>query len=234
MEQNQITEQEIAHVLEVVKKIGYVNWTVCNKELSSPSKATAMLHILQKRGIIQEIENGELTVNTNHTDSEAGSTEIIANTKGMCLSKEKTMNNKTRKKKVIKWLLVGIACVVILGITHFMDGIWVGVNQMRMEHGAPRMSLGSPFGISIMCGYIFSVLGICVSVLMFIISLVSCWVNSTPTVIRQGAEENSDTLIQLSKLYKEGLLTKQEFETKKKQLLGVKMNGSTLNKINIH
>lgn len=64
MEQNQITEEEIARVLEVVKKLGYINWAVCNKELASPAKATAMLKILQTRGFIQETENGEWRLNT--------------------------------------------------------------------------------------------------------------------------------------------------------------------------
>ncbi len=63
MEQNQITEQEIAHVLEVVKKIGYVNWTVCNKELLSPAKATLMLKMLHQQGIISSEENGDININ---------------------------------------------------------------------------------------------------------------------------------------------------------------------------
>lgn len=53
-------------------------------------------------------------------------------------------------------------------------------------------------------------------------STISCWINNDSTVVQQAAETNTDTLVQLSKLYKDGLLTKQEFETKKKQLLGSK------------
>ena len=233
MEQNQITEEEIARVLEVVNKLGYINWAVCNKELSSPRKATAMLHILQRRGIIQESENGEWTANTPHTVSGTDSVKVITNTDETYLNKEKTMDNKSRKKKVIKWLLIGIGCVVLFAIMYVIDSTIVGYNQsVIMEHrvsgGASPLntiSRGTLYYLIFGIGTLVSGLGFLTSAIMFIVSLISCWITNDSTVVQQVTAVNSDTLVQLSKLYKEGLLTKQEFETKKKQLLGGKQNG---------
>lgn len=140
------------------------------------------------------------------------------------------MTNKDRKKKVIKWLLIGLGCLMMFIIVVNIDSSIANHNRMEyMTHGgiaADRNSMNlisSPSWIPI--AFIFSSLGMGLSAIMFIVSIISCWLNNTPTVVQQVTETSSDTLIQLGKLYKEGLLTKQEFETKKKQLLGEKQNG---------
>ena len=137
------------------------------------------------------------------------------------------MTNKDRKKKVIKWLLIGLGCLLMFIIVANIDSSIANHNRMEyMTHGgiaADRNSMdliSSPSWIPIVL--VFSSLGMVLSIIMFIVSIISCWLNNTPTVVQQVAETSSDTLVQLSKLYKEGLLTKQEFETKKKQLLGGK------------
>ena len=140
------------------------------------------------------------------------------------------MDNKARKKKVIKWLLIGIGCVVLFGILYTIDSAIVGYNQsVIMEHrvsgGASPLntiSRGTLYYVIFGIGVLVSALGLLTSAIMFIVSLISCWINNDSTVVQQAAEVNTDTLVQLSKLYKDGLLTKQEFETKKKQLLGSK------------
>ncbi len=140
------------------------------------------------------------------------------------------MDNKARKKKVIKWLLIGMGCIVLFGILYAIDCIIVGYNSAAiMEHrvsgGAvptDTISRGTLYYVIFGIGTVVSVLGFIVSAIMFFISLISCWVNNNSTETQQSIETNTDTLVQLSKLYKEGLLTKQEFEVKKKQLLGGK------------
>lgn len=141
------------------------------------------------------------------------------------------MDNKARKKKVIKWLTIGLGCILMLIVVANIDSSIANHNQMEyMTHGgiaADRNSMdliSSPSWIPILM--ILSALGAALSGVMFITSIISYWVNSTPTVVQQITETSSDTLIQLGKLYKEGLLTKQEFEIKKKQLLGEKENGN--------
>lgn len=144
------------------------------------------------------------------------------------------MDNKTRKKKVIKWLLIGIGCAVVLWISISIDSSLAHHNKMEyMTHGGiyadPNsiniISKSNPLWVSAACGIVVSFLGLILSTIMFVVSVISCWINSTPTVVQQVTKTSSDTLIQLSKLYKEGLLTKEEFEMKKKQLLGGKQNG---------
>lgn len=140
------------------------------------------------------------------------------------------MRNKDRKKKVIKWLLIGIACVALFGMIYAIDSVIVGYNhsvimQHRVSGGASPLdtiSRGTLYYVIFGIGVLVSALGFLISAIMFIVNLIGCWVNSTPTVVQQVTETSSDTLVQLGKLYKEGLLTKQEFETKKKQLLGGK------------
>lgn len=137
------------------------------------------------------------------------------------------MDNKTRKKKIIKWLLIGLGCLLMLMTVTNIDSSIANHNQMEyMTHGgiaADRNSMdliSSPSWIPIVL--ILFALGMGISFVMFIVSIISYWLNNTPTVVQQVSATSSDTLIQLGKLYKEGLLTKQEFETKKKQLLGGK------------
>ena len=142
------------------------------------------------------------------------------------------MNNRDRKKRVIKWLIMGLGCVLMLIIVVNIDSSIANHNRMEyMAHGgitANRNSMNlisSPSWIPILM--ILSGLGMGLSIVMFITSIISYWINSTPTVVQQVTETSSDTLIQLGKLYKEGLLTKQEFEVKKKQLLGEKEKWKT-------
>lgn len=91
--------------------------------------------------------------------------------------------------------------------------------EHRVSGGASPLdtiSRGTLYYVIFGIGLLVSALEFLISAIMFIVSLIGCWVNSTPTVVQQVAETSSDTLVQLSKLYKEGLLTKQEFEAKKK------------------
>ena len=39
------------------------------------------------------------------------------------------MTNKDRKKKVIKWLLIGIGCIALFGVLNGIDSIIVSYNQ---------------------------------------------------------------------------------------------------------
>ncbi|MBO7190817.1 MAG: hypothetical protein J6V32_01750 [Elusimicrobiaceae bacterium] len=124
MEQNQITEQEIVRVLEVVKKIGYINWAVCNKELSSPHKATVILRVLQKRGVIQEDENGEWAVNTSHTILGTSSMGVTADVDEMNLNKEKIKrgnNNQQPEWITICTWIVGLVLCCVYGVVFFSD-----------------------------------------------------------------------------------------------------------------
>lgn len=143
------------------------------------------------------------------------------------------MTNKDRKKKVIKWLLVGLGCVVLFGVLYGIDSIIVGYNRSQiMEY---RLSGGISGGLKntidrstsyyiiFWSGFIISILGLIISVIMFIVNLVNCWLNNTTEEVQQQVVKNdSDTLVQLSRMYHDGLLTKQEFEKQKKQLLGDK------------
>ncbi len=140
------------------------------------------------------------------------------------------MDNKTRKKKVIKWLLIGIGCIALFGVLYAIDCAIVGYNSAAiMEHRvsggavpADTISRGTSYYVIFGIGVLVSALGFLISAVMFIVNLISCWINNDSTVVQQAAETNTDTLVQISKLYKDGLLTEQEFETKKKQLLGEK------------
>ena len=139
------------------------------------------------------------------------------------------MTNKDRKKKVIKWLVIGICCIILLGVLYGVDSIIVGYNQSKtMEY---RLSGGvltngatdyihrsALYYIIFAIGALSSILGLIVSIIMFLVNLINCWVNNTPEVVQQVVETN-DPLIQLTNLYNERLLTRQEFEEKKRQLL---------------
>lgn len=138
------------------------------------------------------------------------------------------MTNKDRKKKVIKWLLIGVGCIVVFFISGYISySIAVHNKQEYMMHGGIAADPASiniipknhPLQIAAGWGGLLSLLGAILSAIMFIISAISWWVNSSPSVVQQVTTTNSDTLIQLSNLYKEGLITKEEFEGKKKQLL---------------
>lgn len=125
------------------------------------------------------------------------------------------MDNKTRKKKVIKWFIIGIICAAVFGILYIIDSDYSFRNSLVYNvfdgnRSAYNLIIGTPLVISF--------LGIFLSGLMFIISLICCWVNSTPEIVQQVVEKN-DPLTQLTNLYNERLLTKQEFEEKKRQLL---------------
>lgn len=141
------------------------------------------------------------------------------------------MDNKARKKKVIKWLSISIGCAIAFAISRDIDSSFAAHNHMEyMMNGgitADRASLNlisksNPLWVASAFVMVISILGLIVSAFKFLTSAVSCWVNNNPVVVQQVTETSSDTLIQLSKLYKEGLLTKEEFEIKKKQLLGGK------------
>ena len=140
------------------------------------------------------------------------------------------MTNKDRKKKVIKWLLVGLGCVVLFGVLYGIDTIIVEYNRSqimgyRLSEGLIDNTIDRSTLYFTVCwtGFIVSILGLIVSVIMFIVNLISCWLNNTPEVVQQQFVKNdSDTLVQLSRMYHDGLLTKQEFEKQKKQLLGDK------------
>jgi len=96
------------------------------------------------------------------------------------------MTNKDRKKKVVKWLLIGIGCVVIFLISAFLDtsfassnsaeymrcgGIYADPNCMNL------FSKTSPLWITVGIALIFSSLGSIISVIMFFVSLIKYWVN---------------------------------------------------------
>ncbi len=140
------------------------------------------------------------------------------------------MTNKDRKKKVIKWLLVGLGCVVLFGVLYGIDTIIVEYNRSqimgyRLSEGLIDNTIdrGTSYYIVFWSGFIISILGLIISVIMFIVNLISCWLNNTTEVVQQQFVKNdSDTLVQLSRMYHDGLLTKQEFEKQKKQLLGDK------------
>lgn len=138
------------------------------------------------------------------------------------------MDNKSRKEKVIKWLLIGIGCAIVLAISRSIDSSFAAHNRMEymMNGGIAAdgaslnlISKSNPLWIAVAFGMVISSLGLILSAFKFLASAVSCWVNNSPVVVQQTTDTDTDTLVQLGKLYKEGLLTKQEFETKKKQLL---------------
>ncbi len=136
------------------------------------------------------------------------------------------MTNKDRKKKVIKWLLIGIGCIVLFGVLNGIDSIIVSYNQSaimeyRVSGGAVSpntISRGAAYYIIMSIGFLISGLGFIISTILFIINLISCWINNTPEVVQQVVETNSDPLVQLSNLYNQRLLTREEFEEKKRQL----------------
>lgn len=139
------------------------------------------------------------------------------------------MTNKDRKKKVIKWLVIGICCIILLGVLYGVDSIIVGYNQSKtmeyrlsggvLTNGATDYIHRSVlYYIIFAIGALSSILGLIVSIIMFLVNLINCWVNNTPEVVQQVVE-TKDPLIQLTNLYNERLLTRQEFEEKKRQLL---------------
>ena len=140
------------------------------------------------------------------------------------------MDNKARKKEVVMWLLIGIGCIALFGVIYAIDSTIVAHNQaVIMEHRVSggvipsnTIDRGNIYWSIVLTGTLASVGGFILSIIMFIISLISWWVNNDSTPVQQVIKTDSDALIQLTKLYKEGLLTKQEFETEKKQLLGGK------------
>lgn len=137
------------------------------------------------------------------------------------------MNNRERKIKIIKWLLIGIGLFIIFGIAIFIDNAITDYNRGLLIGGvySDRSSIipkSNPIWIADACIMLISFLGLIVSAIMFIISIVSWWINNDSVVERKIVETHEDTLIKLCKLYKEGLLTKEEFERKKKLLVGGK------------
>ena len=137
------------------------------------------------------------------------------------------MNNKERKIKIIKWLLIGIALLIIFGIAIFIDNSITDYNRGQLiagvysdtSHIIPK---SNPIWIADACIMVISFLGIIFSAIMFIISIISWWVNNDSVAEHKVMEAHEDTLIKICRLYKEGLLTKEEFERKKKLLVGGK------------
>ena len=137
------------------------------------------------------------------------------------------MTNKDRKQEVVTCLIITIFCAIVFWLSVKIDASFTHHNQMEyMMHGGinadpSSMNLISkmhPLWVAAAGGIVFSSLGFVISAIMLIISLINYWVNSTPIVVQQVKETDSQALIRIGKLYKEGLLTKEEFERKKKQL----------------
>ena len=112
------------------------------------------------------------------------------------------MSDNNHKKKTVKWMVIGGICGC---------GVFILFNIAAYAHDDSIRS------ISLLIGLV-ALLMLILSGVMYMVHYTLAWTKSSSASIEQNNED--DTLIKISQLYKEGLLTKEEFETKKKQLLG--------------
>ena len=103
-----------------------------------------------------------------------------------------------KNKIFLKWILISILCLIILGVSIFIE-LFFGNNNDFL------------WALSV-CGITVSFLGFLFSIIMYAVNVIGSFLPIE--------QENTfaDTFVQLNELYKKGLLTKEEFEKKKKQL----------------
>lgn len=104
------------------------------------------------------------------------------------------MNNKN----FLKWLVISLVCAIILWFSIYIKLFFTSNNDVL-------------WALSV-CGITLSFLGFIFSVIMFAISIIR-------TILPMETKETfADNFIHLRALYKNGLLTKEEFDKKKKEL----------------
>ena len=111
------------------------------------------------------------------------------------------MSDNIHKKKTIKWMIIGGICGCVILVS---SNISVSTNDGSMQL------------ISALIGAIALLMSI-LSGVMYMVHYTLAWTRGPTTSQKQDTEQ--DTLVKISQLYKEGLLTKEEFETQKTKIL---------------
>ncbi|GEM_PF-6857180 len=104
-----------------------------------------------------------------------------------------------KNKKSLTWLIISAVCLTILSVSIFTELSFVRNNDIL-------------WALSV-CGITLSFLGFIFSLTMFIVSIIKFFIST------ETRETFADNFVHLRVLYKNGLLTKGEFEKKKKELL---------------